>query len=604
MSSIYLRFVLPSVMMIVFATVLFAGEGKEHDVVQVNHEVTVDFNEVVIGMSKWDTVKFDGYIGGGEFRYVPSGFPREPFSTDRPFGFPIINGRVVIGVKYEPLTAKPSTRVITLVRSPAVQPVNDTIWITLKGTGRSLTREITFNFGEMVTGDTASYWAWTKPGFPGVWSERDDIRWRIDDADLGRGFVVLSGRDPRGEGDSIGFRVGFAPLVEGNLSGRAMLIRSWRTAPLDTFIVNVNGSAFRQKIQEQAIRFDSDSVMIGKVILDSAIVKLKPAPTRRYGYAVNSTVLPPTGPIMATLVAPIGLSLDTTVIVKFACAPTALANFNQSFILRRSNEEGIVVDSTIIEATTQVVPRPVSLSLRIGPETTIVRTGDTLTLTLRARTNDPIDEPVRYSSIAATLKYNPTVLVPLDETGDGSRVAIGDTAGYTFRKNNAGIIIDGPETDVMKVRFVAVLGDDDHSDIVPDEIVMHQAGTNDDRRFRANPVHVKLSDVWGYLSGRRLVNTLGGGLQISVEPNPVAASSVITIPALPAAVGSLQIVTPVGQVVADLTDDVRAGTRSFTVISGTGSRLALSPGTYYARLLVRNDSGATVSSVVRMFVVQ
>lgn len=594
MSSIYLRFILPLALIALVATAS-AEDGKGLDAVQ--RDTAIDFGQVAIGLSKRDSVRLSGYPGGGVFQVIRGG---EPFFPDQTM-LPIIGGTVKIVVNFWPLSAKPWTRVLTLVRrSSSGMPMNDTIWVTLRGVGISLTRSVEIDFGSWITGDTTSQWSWTGRRE----SSGTDINWKIDEQDLGRGFRVMSGSSPVREGDSLGLRVGYAPPVEGDLSGRALLIRQWRGVVLDTFIVNVKGSAFRQKIQETGIRFESDSVMIGKVVLDSAIIKLRPAPTRRYGYAVNSTVLPPTGPVVATLVAPIGTSLDSTVIVKFTCAPTALANYNQSFILRRSNEEGIIVDSTIIEATTQVVPRPVSLSLRIGPETTSVRTGDTVTLVLRARTNDPIDEPVRYSSIAATLKYNPTVLVPLDETGDGGRVAIGDTAGYTFRKNNAGIIIDGPETDVMKVRFVAVLGDDDHSDIVPDEIVMHQAGTNDDRRFRANPVHVKLSDVWGYLSGRRLVNTLRGGLQISVEPNPVAASSVITIPVLSAAVGSLQIVTPVGQVVADLTDDVRAGTRSFTVMSGTGSRLALSPGTYYARLLVRHDGGATVSSVVRMFVVQ
>ncbi|MBN9399584.1 MAG: hypothetical protein J0I17_05335 ['Candidatus Kapabacteria' thiocyanatum] len=598
MLSVLLRFVLPIVMIVFFSVAASATEGKDRD--RIQRDTSLDYGVVTIGLAKRDSIRLNGYSGGGEFRVIPGGQPGMPFFVQQPYRFRIVNGSVNVVVDYWPLSVGRSTRVLTLARVPAILPVNDTIWITLRGEGRSLTRSVDIDFGTWITGDTTSSWRWMEPREG--WGP--DIKWRIEEQDLGRGFRVMSGSSPVRENDALGLRVGYSPLVEGDYSGRALMIRSWNTAVLDTFIVNVKGSAFRQKIQDATMRFDSDSVMIGKVILDSAFIKLKPAPTRRYGYAVNSTVSPPTGPVVATLVAPIGLSLDTTVIVKFVCMPTTMANFNQSFILRRSNEEGIVVDSTIINATTQVVPRPVSLSLRLGPETTSVRTGDTVTLVLKARTNDPIDEPVRYSSIAATLKYNATVLVPLDETGEGGRVAIGATAGYTFRKNNAGIIIDGPETDVMKIRFVAVLGDDDNTAITPDDIVMHLAGTNDDRRFRTNPVHVKLTDVWDYLSGRRLVNTLRGGLQISVEPNPVAASSTITIPVLPAAAGSLQIVTPVGQVVADLTDDVRAGIRTFTVMSGTGSRLALSPGTYYARLLVRDDRGATVSSVVRMFVVQ
>lgn len=594
MSSIHKRFILPLALIALVVTAS-AGDGKSHDAMQ--REASIDFGQVALGLSKRDSVKLSGYTGGGVFQVIRGGEPFFPVQTR----CPIVGGTVRIDVVFQPLSARQSTRVLTLARfTISGAPMNDTIWVTLRGEGIGLTRSVDIDFGTWITGDTTSKWSWM--GRREGWGS--EISWRIDEQDLGRGFRVMSGNSLVREGDSLGLRIGYAPMVEGDFSGRALVRRYWKAVPLDTFIVNVKGSAFRQKIQEATMRFDSDSVMIGKVIVDSAVIKLKPTPTRRYGYAVNSTVSPPTGPVVATLVAPIGLSLDTTVVVKFTCAPTAVANFNQSFILRRSNEEGIVVDSTIIDATTQVVPRPVSLSLRLGPETTSVRTGDTVTLVLKARTNDPIDEPVRYSSIAATLKYNATVLVPLDETGEGGRVVIGDTAGYTFRKNNAGIVIDGPETDVMKVRFVAVLGDDDNTAITPDDIIMHLAGTNDDRRFRANPVHVRLTDVWDYLSGRRLVNTLRGGLQISVEPNPVAASSVITIPALPAAAGSLQIVTPVGQVVADLTDDVRAGTRTFTVISGTGSRLALSPGTYYARLLVRADRGATVSSVVRMFVVQ
>lgn len=595
MSSIHKRFILPLALIALVVTAS-AEDGKGHDAMQ--RDAAIDFGQVALGLSKRDSVKLSGYTGGGVFQVIRGGEPFFPVQTR----CPIVGGTVRIDVVFQPLSARQSTRVLTLARfTISGAPMNDTIWVTLRGEGISLTRSVDIDFGTWITGDTTSQWAWM--GRREGWGS--EISWRIDEQDLGRGFRVMSGNNLMREGDSLGLRIGYAPMVEGDFSGRALVRRYWKAVPLDTFIVNVKGSAFRQKIQEATMRFDSDSVMIGEVIVDSAVIKLKPTPTRRYGYAVNGTVSPPTGPVVATLVAPIGLSLDTTVVVKFTCAPTTVANFNQSFILRRSNEEGIVVDSTIIDATTQVVPRPVRLSLRLGPETTSVRTGDTVTLVLKARTNDPIDEPVRYSSIAATLKYNATVLVPLDETGEGGRVAIGDTAGYTFRKNNnAGIVIDGPETDVMKVRFVAVLGDDDNTAITPDDIVMRQAGTNDDRRFSANPVHVRLTDVWDYLSGRRLVNTLRGGLQISVEPNPVAASSVITIPALPAAAGSLQIVTPVGQVVADLTDDVRAGIRTFTVMSGTGSRLALSPGTYYARLLVRDDRGATASSVVRMFVVQ
>jgi hypothetical protein len=91
---------------------------------------------------------------------------------------------------------------------------------------------------------------------------------------------------------------------------------------------------------------------------------------------------------------------------------------------------------------------------------------------------------------------------------------------------------------------------------------------------------------------------------MEIDPNPVVANGTLRVTDVPSGEGALQIVDAMGQIVADLTSDLRAGITSWSISTGEGGVLSLGPGTYYARLLVQGSSPDALNSLVRLFVVQ
>jgi hypothetical protein len=116
---------------------------------------------------------------------------------------------------------------------------------------------------------------------------------------------------------------------------------------------------------------------------------------------------------------------------------------------------------------------------------------------------------------------------------------------------------------------------------------------------------LRVSNVWTMPDGTaRLINPRASLLEMTVAPNPILTSGTITVDSVPAGKGRLEIVDARGIVVADLTQDVRAGRTVFTVATSGSVDVSLQPGVYYARLSAQLSTSETLSSVVRAFVVR
>jgi hypothetical protein len=209
-----------------------------------------------------------------------------------------------------------------------------------------------------------------------------------------------------------------------------------------------------------------------------------------------------------------------------------------------------------------------------------------------------------------TLTYNPSVLVPLATQGTTivERFVNDDRQFAVLR-------LDRPDTadlvtgeTAMVVSVVAVLGDDDRSVVEVSKMTFVDAAgdtielINDDLTQAMSTV--VLSNAWQHAAGQRRVNTLQGTLDIRVEPNPVEDAATLRVVNVPTDVGRLAVVDAMGQLVADLTDALHAGTTSFSIGTSASADVKLTPGSYYARLTVRGVDGLTVNSVVRLIIMQ
>lgn len=284
------------------------------------------------------------------------------------------------------------------------------------------------------------------------------------------------------------------------------------------------------------------------------------------------------------------------------CTPTRVGVFVDSIVLKRFNAKKEVVDQTLIVCTTTVRPRPLTLSLAFTPEVSNAKIGDTVTLAVIATADHVPDEPARVKSATFTFAYNATVLIPItsstvttDRRGDTSTVTITRTQQEELR------LVSGIDT-LGVLRCIVALGNAERDVVQPLNAVLEAEQTTQSS-YQLNAATITVSDIWEHAGGPRLVNSLRGPSDISVDPTPMRTTSTMKLTNVPTDVGTLHIVRSSGVVVADLTADVRAGVREFVLTAGTGSGIALSPGTYYARLLV-GSNGKTVYSVVRMIVVE
>ena len=309
------------------------------------------------------------------------------------------------------------------------------------------------------------------------------------------------------------------------------------------------------------------------------------------------------GPVTGVLTEPIQPSKQQSISVEFTCAPKVFANSEQRYYVIRSVAGRDAIDTTLVTVTTAMVPRPVTMRVRAEHDTMAMRIGDTASLRIFLDVEGDIDEPIHIQSVKGRVGYNPTVVVSVlsdnwTRTRDGDRMYVEYTSGQT-----QDVVVDGPSTVLAEIPIVAVLGDDDKSILDLDGWVFSIASQRVD--LNASDALVQLTNVWEFTNGgKRFVNSLQGPLVMDIDPNPVTTTATLSVNNIPAGVGELVVVDVNGSIVADLTSQLRAGTRQFTITKGSGGSVVVGPGSYYARLLVRTSSGDSINSIARLFVVQ
>jgi hypothetical protein len=229
-----------------------------------------------------------------------------------------------------------------------------------------------------------------------------------------------------------------------------------------------------------------------------------------------------------------------------------------------------------------------------------------MTLDVKLVADGPIDIPEQVDELTFDMSYNPTVLVPLRTAGQTLSVRDGKQILTVKRdaSNGGPLTIDRSGITASKIVFVVALGDAESTSLTLDN-ASYSTRNISGKGLADQSAAVNITNVWRYQDGRpRLANPLQGVLVLDIDPNPVVTTTTMRVRNLPTNGANLIIVDASGVVSADLTAQLRAGARDFTVASSGNADVMLSRGTYVARLAVESELGGTLLSVVRIFIVQ
>jgi len=557
----------------------------------------MNFAPVSVGALKEMELRVTGLQGIGGFVVRDSCI--DPFTMRTQLqDLRIKNGEVRIKVEFNPLLPGDFRDEIILERRPALTPKNDVIRIRLFGTAFRVIRDERIEFGQVLTGDSSRRIVFVRANLD------ENVRWEI----LGKitppfELLTLNGPIPVG-GDTLAFAFSFQPTSSGRFLDTIKIVRVFRlgpNVPLDTMRVHYVGEGVRMP-SEKTVSFTN--MNIGIIKKDTVTIEL---PTKKISVPFSYTIAPRqrAGSVTARLLSPVGPSNESKIVVELTCAPTTLDSSRYGFALLRSAKDSEPIDSTIIIANVVVAPRPVKLSVRFLTDTLLKRIGDTVDVDIVAETTDPIDRPLSIRTWICDVTYNPSMVVPLLQAGQTVSVVDDRPILALDRQGANGMFVFSTSPQVIGTfRFVVTLGDASFTPVAMMQLgYIDEAGTTQTNSPDTNTIVV--TNVWRYQDGaQRLVNPFLGTLVADVDPNPVITQSTLSIRNVAAQVGRLTVIDGIGQIRADLTAQLRTGKREFSISSGGSSDVSLTPGTYYARLIVEGASGNTINSVVRVFVVQ
>jgi len=558
---------------------------------------SMNFAPVSVGALKEMELRVTGLQGIGGFVVRDSCI--DPFTMRTQLqDLRIKNGEVRIKVEFNPLLPGDFRDEIILERRPALTPKNDVIRIRLFGTAFRVIRDERIEFGQVLTGDSSRRIVFVRANLD------ENVRWEI----LGKitppfELLTLNGPIPVG-GDTLAFAFSFQPTSSGRFLDTIKIVRVFRlgpNVPLDTMRVHYVGEGVRMP-SEKTVSFTN--MNIGIIKKDTVTIEL---PTKKISVPFSYTIAPRqrAGSVTARLLSPVGPSNESKIVVELTCAPTTLDSSRYGFALLRSAKDSEPIDSTIIIANVVVAPRPVKLSVRFLIDTLLKRIGDTVDVDIVAETTDPIDRPLSIRTWICDVTYNPSMVVPLLQAGQTVSVVDDRPILALDRQGANGMFVFSTSPQVIGTfRFVVTLGDASFTPVAMMQLgYIDEAGTTQTNSPDTNTIVV--TNVWRYQDGaQRLVNPFLGTLVADVDPNPVITQSTLSIRNVAAQVGRLTVIDGIGQIRADLTAQLRTGKREFSISSGGSSDVSLTPGTYYARLIVEGASGNTINSVVRVFVVQ
>jgi len=579
----------------------------DEQIPQERYEYRMSFRPVLLGDLGREQAEIDLRPGADNREpFVVVQHPDPPFAVDTLAGqrgdtIEVAGRRVVIGATFAPTRQGEWRDSIVLVRYTPF----DRVVIRLYGVGVSATRQTSVNFGDVLTGDTARRIVVVRREF----AQDPRMRWRVESPK--EPFVAVSIDRPvpiPGSPDTLGFVFGFTPTFDVRSEEKIRIIRLLEGGVLlDTLECELKGVGRRMP---QEIVYTAPDVDAGATAIVSRQIDLPVPPRQPYTYEL---IPRSTGPVTGTVVSPVGFSGAASIAVSFPCAPQAAGPYQRSFILRRSRLDG-VVDSTSITVKGRATQPPApSIVVQAGfaDDAVSAKIGDTVNLPIVLDVSGTATVPsVRLKTMQCTLRYNPSVLVPVPTPGTAitERLVVDDQQVVVLRHDRANTedLVSGDTA--MVATFVAVLGDDDRSAVAVMKAAMVDAEDATIELTTAEPTEavttVLLSNAWQHAGGQRRVNTLQGTLDIRVEPNPVEDAATLRVVNVPRDVGRLTVVDATGQLVADLTDALQAGTTSFSIGVSASADVRLMPGSYYARLTIRGVDGSTINSVARLIVMQ
>lgn len=550
---------------------------------------TVDFGEVILGDAGTRAV-FVRVNQQANETWQRVYDPAEPFVNTTPDGPVEIADTFAFIFEFFPVKGgsyKDSTMLVRLVDG---QP-QDTIRVLLQGDGRSLSDRKAIRYPLTMTGD---FMLWFQDFY--------GLEYVVDQYTVAHRPTepFITAEDPASwDGDSIQVGAAFEPTALGVFEDSLILVRRLNgTTPLDTLHLDLYGFSAEMK-PDTTVPFTG--VTVGGV--DTLLVFLRlPAffITREFRYDIVS--LDP-GPMRAE-VDPTRPTRRAVMTCRIIASPSEFRNVRQRFVMRRWSEQTDEIwDSTIINVDLLMAPRPINYRLVWDQNPIDARIGDTVSVVLQAVTDDIFDAQIAIDDVRLDIAYNPTVFIPLSSPGQ-SRSVVNDTTWWTLTLPRDQVLSDGPVTPLATLRAVIALGDADHSPVHPANATITIKG-GEARSVPADTNRMNITNVFRYGDGTpRYINPLQQGLEISIDPNPVTGSATLSLENVPTGRGACDIIDVMGQVVADLSSQVRSGTTTFTISSGGGADVGLTPGSYYARLTVQGDQPNSVARVVRLLIVQ
>jgi len=553
----------------------------------------LDFPPTAIGTADEREVRIDNLPPNASYMILDS--CNAPFRvTTSVKDLVVKNGELRLKCEFLPTAPGTFRDEIILDRIPITPPSNERIRIRLNGTGFRIERIDRIEFGDVMIGDSTRKMVLIRDNFV------RDVRWSITKGPKAPFSTPDAAAPYQPDRDTIGFRFAFAPTLVGRIIDTVGLIRTFIPTgeALDTIRVILDGTGVRMKDSAQVV---FDDLTSGMTVTSDLVLQLPTAPRiREFRYTLRPMIT--SGVVTGTITDPLSASRTRSITTSFTARPRSSRSVREQFVLTRLKLDGTKLDSTTITAIVNMRPQPIQLQASFTADTLVYRIGDTVRFQIIATTETPLDGPIIFNELSTECAINGTVIVPL--VNDQISVITRDDRTFVRVTSREPVTISASGDAVLEWLGVVVLGDAAFSPLTLEPVVATLA---DGKRItlESQSSVLRVSNVWTMPDGTaRLINPRASQLEVTIAPNPILASGTITVDNVPAGKGRLEIVDARGIVVADLTQNVRAGRAVFTVATSGSVDVSLQPGIYYARLSAQFSTSETLSSVVRAFVVR
>ncbi len=553
----------------------------------------LDFPPTAIGTGDEREVRIDNLRDGITFVVVDT--CDAPFRVITPLNELVSkSGELRIRIEFLPTQAGSFRDEIILEHRPPSFPPGERIRIRVSGTGFRIERSDRIEFGSVLIGDSVQRMILIRDNLV------RDVNWSVSRPPSAP-FATPDNSSPyRPNRDTVGFRFSYAPVATGRSVDTIGLIRTYIPTgkALDTIQVILDGSAIAMK----------DSAMIqfrdltqGMTVSQDLVLQLPASPkTREFRYSLTPRITSES--ITGSIKDPTGVSRTSLIAMSFTARPRTPRDIREQFVLVRSRADGRRIDSTIITAIVTLLPQPVELRAAYVADTLRHRIGDTVQFDIVATSREPLADELVLRDVVAECAINGTVLVPIidDQTSMFTR----DDRTFVRVATREPVTVNTSGDVIVRWTGVVVLGDAAYSPLTLESV---SATLQDGTRITLEPSSSVLlvTNVWTMPDGtQRLVNPRGTQLDVTITPNPIESTGIITIANVPTGVGRLEIADTRGIVVSDLTQAIRSGRTEFSVASSGAVDVQLQPGIYYARLSAQLSPTAALSTVVRAFVIR